>query len=360
MLYRPALSRSPVPRSGLVLDRPVSREVRMSLLKSIARSTPPIKKLIAERDRLRAEHELLRVERDRIQAELDHVQAEQDQSGGCGCVPPGHFHSPIPAMEDVLRYEGRIFDRSLREIPGVDLNVAGQLELLGQLAAYYAEVPFPREPTEGMRYYFENDYFSYADAIFLYGMIRQTQPTRIIEIGSGFSSSVMLDTNERFFGNRIRLTFIEPVPDRLLSRLKEDDAANTEILARPVQDVELALFQTLEAGDILFVDSSHVVKAGSDVSYILFDIIPRLRPGVLVHFHDMFYPFEYPRAWVVERRMFWNEDYVVRAFLQFNTAFQVVIWNQFLGTHHAHELERTLPMCLENIGGSLWLRRRDG
>jgi hypothetical protein len=333
----------------------------MSLLKSIARSTPPIRKLLAQREQLSGELTRLLAERDQLQAERDRARAERDETlAACGCIPPGHFYSPIPAVGDVLRYEGRIFDRSLREILGVDLNVAGQLEMLGQLAAYYPEIPFPRQPAEGTRYYFDNDYYSFADAIFLYGMIRHARPRRIIEIGSGFSSAVMLDTNERFFGNRIRLTFIEPFPERLRGLLKEGDHATTEILDRPVQDIEPSVFRTLEAGDILFIDSSHVVKAGSDVSYILFDIIPQLPPGVLVHFHDMFYPFEYPREWVIDRRMFWNEDYAVRAFLMFNAAFRVVIWNQFLGTHHAHELGRAMPMCQENIGGGLWLRRVDG
>ena len=283
MLYCPA-SLPPMLESGPMLDCAISREIRMGFIKSIVKSTPPIKKLLAQRDRFEAERDQVRMERDQWRA-------------ACGCAPPGHFYSPIPAMEDVLRYQGRIFDRSLPEIPGVDLNVAGQLRLLGELSAYYAEVPFPRQPTEGIRYYFENDFYSYGDAIFLYGMIRHAQPRRIIEIGSGFSSAVMLDTNERFFGNRIRLTFVEPEPGRLCSLLKEGDRVTTEILTMPVQDVELARFRRLEAGDILFVDSSHVVKVGSDVSCILFDIIPHLSPGVLVHFHDMFYPYEYPHAW---------------------------------------------------------------
>ena len=185
-------------------------------------------------------------------------------------------------------------------------------------------------------------------------MIRFAQPKRIIEIGSGFSSFVMLDTNELFFDGRIRLTFIEPHGDRLRSRLKGNDLGVAEIISRRVQDVELARFDELGAGDILFVDSSHVSKAGSDVNHILFEILPRLSQGVLVHFHDMFYPFEYPLDWFA-RGDFWNEDYILRAFLQYNSAFKIRIRNQFLGTFHPEKLGESMPLCMKNIGGSLWL-----
>ena len=259
-------------------------------------------------------------------------------------------------MDDVRRNEARLFGRSLRDRSGVDRSVEGQLNMFYRLKQFYGEQPFSAEPSAVRRYYFENEYYSYSDAIFLFCMIRFAQPKRIIEIGSGFSSFAMLDTNELFFDGRIRLTFIEPHGDRLRSRLKDNDLGVAEIISRRVQDVELARFDELGAGDILFVDSSHVSKAGSDVNHILFEILPRLSQGVLVHFHDMFYPFEYPQDWFA-RGDFWNEDYILRAFLQYNSAFKIRIWNQFLGTFHAEKLRESMPLCMKNIGGSLWLQR---
>lgn len=295
----------------------------------LSQSSPTYPELLAERDALRAQ--------------LNRIQ-------------PGHFYSPIPALEEVHQDAPRIFDFSLRDLPGIDLNVTGQLELLAQIEPFYPEQPFSDEAAPGLRYYFRNGFFGYADAVFLFCLMRWARPRRIIEVGSGFTSFVMLDTNERFFDNQIRFTFIEPYDERLRSRLTERDLAVTEIIARRVQDVELTRFDELQANDILFIDSSHVSKVGSDVNRILFEILPRLTPGVLVHFHDVFYPFEYPRSWIEDGRA-WNEDYLLRAFLQFNSAFKIRIWDQFLAMFHADRLKETMPLCLKNPGGSLWLQR---
>jgi len=271
--------------------------------------------------------------------------------------PPGHYYSPIPGIDEVRRNADRLFDRSLRELPGIDLRTDQQLATLEQIKVFYAEQPFHDELTPGFRYSFLNDYYSYSDALFLYGMIRLVRPRRIIEVGSGFSSFVMLDTNQRFFDRPIELTFVEPYPDRLCSRLTDDDLRTVEILRTPVQEVPLERFDALEKDDILFVDSTHVTKIGSDVNRIVFEVLPRLQSGVYVHFHDMFFPFEYPQVWLEQGR-FWNEDYLVRAFLQYNSAFQIVIWNQFLYTAFRERLEQAMPLCLKNAGASLWLQRR--
>ncbi len=159
-------------------------------------------------------------------------------------------------------------------------------------------MPFKSEKQNNLRYQFENGFYSYTDAIMLYSMIRYYKPKRIIEIGAGFSSSVMLDTNELFFENAINLTFIDPYADRLYSLITENDKKTATIIETNVQLTPLIVFEKLEQGDILFVDSAHVTKTGSDVNYILFEILPALKKGVLVHFHDVFYPFEYPKDWV--------------------------------------------------------------
>jgi hypothetical protein len=175
-------------------------------------------------------------------------------------------------------------------------------------------------------------------------------------MGSGFSSASMLDTNDRFFGGSIDFTFIDPDTTVLDGLLRSDDRARVRIMRSPMQDVPLATFDVLEPNDILFVDSTHVSKTGSDVNRIVFELLPRLRSGVYVHFHDVFYPFEYPKEWIYEGRA-WNEDYMLRAFLEFNNAYAVVLFGTYLARFHRDVLARTMPMVLENPGGALWLRR---
>jgi predicted O-methyltransferase YrrM len=272
----------------------------------------------------------------------------------------GHYYSPIPSRKEVRRDRTRIFDRSLRELPGIDLDDAGQVALLEALARYYPEQPFTPEPSPHTRYHLRNSWFAGADGLMLHLLMRHAQPQRVLEVGSGFSSLVMLDTNERFFDNRIRLTFVEPNAERLLSRLRPGDAALARIVERRVQDVDLALFRELEAGDILFIDSSHVSKVGSDLNHLLFSVLPELAPGVLVHFHDIPYPFEYPQEWI-EYGFAWNETYLLRAFLQYNSTFRIRLWNSYLALAHADLLEDWMPLWTTTVdfgvGGSLWLER---
>lgn len=126
-------------------------------------------------------------------------------------------------------------------------------------------------------------------------MIRAKKPRRINEIGSGYSSAVTLDTNELYFSNQIHCTFIEPYPERLLNLLSAEDIARNVLVTTRLQDVEIETFPELARGDFLFIDSTHVSKLGSDVNRIFFEIMPKLNEGVFIHFHDIFYPFEYPK-----------------------------------------------------------------
>lgn len=271
--------------------------------------------------------------------------------------PPGHFYSPIPSLNNVLSKENLLFRRD-KECLGVDLREEEQLKMLEELALYYEKLPFPEQSSTSSRYYYQNTFFSYSDAIILYAMLRHFKPRKVIEVGSGFSSAVMLDTNDVFLGGAAHFTFIEPYPERLYGLLNEKDKRQHQVIEKLVQEVELDLFQMLDAGDILFVDSSHVVKIGSDVAHIIFKILPRLKPGVIVHFHDVFCSFEYPKEWVQEGRA-WNEDYFLRAFLQYNTVFQILYFNSFMGEFYRDELERKMPLCLRNTGGSLWLKKAE-
>lgn len=298
----------------------------------LLRWIPPFRRLYGERDALRA------------------------QLAGMA-YPPGHFYSPVPDVARARADAPRLFGPPPRELPGIDLREAEQLALVAQLERYYDEQPFQAGRAGGRRYAFENDAYSYSDALFLYAMIRHARPRRIVEIGSGHSSCVTLDTNELFFGNAIDVTFVEPYPALLRSLLHPGDEARVRILPSEAQAVDPKLFQELEANDILFIDSTHVAKVGSDVNFLLFDVLPRLRPGVYVHVHDIHYPFEYPAEWVYEGRG-WNEAYALRCFLSFNSAFEIVLFNTFLERFHEDYFRRRMPLCLKDRGGSIWLRRK--
>lgn len=275
-------------------------------------------------------------------------------------VRNGHYYSPVPSVKELQRDAARIFDRSLRSLPGIELNEADQLARLAQLAEFYDEQPFSMSPRDGVRYFFDNYWFGCADALFLYSFIRLYRPRRIIEIGSGFSSAVMLDTNEQFMNRSMQLTFVEPDSARLRKLLNEDDLDSVSIVERRVQELDPGLFDQLAANDILFVDSSHVSKAGSDVNHILFELLPRLAPGVLVHFHDVLYPFEYPLKWF-RQGLSWNEAYILRAFLQSNAQFPIRFWNDYITTFHIEAVRESMPLCADHpsygVGGSLWLQK---
>jgi hypothetical protein len=310
--------------------------------KRVVKGLPYIRRLVKARDRLEAENL-------RLRAEL--AQAPQLW------VPPGHFHSPLPPLDDLRARQERIFDRTDPTIPGIDLNVAEQLRLLDEFAGYYPSFPWGERPKSGLRFFLDNPCFAHTDALWTAGLMRHYRPKRFIEVGCGYSSAVELDASELFLDNSVEFTFIDPYPaPRFYDGLKPGDAGRIRVIPRFLQDVELAEFTRLEANDFLFIDASHVTRTDSDVNYVLFHILPALPPGVVVHFHDILYPFEYFAEWVYEGRA-WNEAYILRAFLQYNDAFRVILWNHYLHLFHADRFRETMPLCLRNHGGSIWLRK---
>lgn len=230
-------------------------------------------------------------------------------------------------------------------------------ELFRSLCRFYPEMPFPARPSTGHRYYLDNETFSYADGITLHSMLRHLRPRRLVEVGAGLSSCASMDTNDHFLDRSMSVTFIEPDPGPLLSRLTPDDPYRSRIMTAALQDVPLSVFTELEANDVLFFDSSHVAKMGSDVNTALFTILPQLCPGVVVHFHDVLYPFEYPPCWVTSENRSWNEAYILRAFLQFNYAFRVIFFNDFFYNKYRDEVLLNAPLCLKDTGGSIWIQK---
>ena len=278
-------------------------------------------------------------------------------------APPGHFYSPIPDIKEIQSKSHVVYGRPSRGLFGIDLHIEEQAELAHEFAKYYKEIPFPEAKQEEFRYYLDNDYFSFGDGVVLYSMLRRFRPKRVIEVGSGFSSAAMLDVSQRFCDGEIEFTFVEPFPDRLLSLLREHDRERCRILRAPVQEITNEIFAKLRENDILFVNSSHVVKAYSDVAHLLFNVLPSLNKGVIVHFHDILWPFEYPSLWLEQGRA-WNEAYVLRAFLQYNSVFRILYFNSQMEIHHGDFLRKEMPLIMKAPSSpvtpgntSLWLRK---
>jgi len=278
-------------------------------------------------------------------------------------APPGHFYSPIPDYDEIRNRDYKN-DQKLKEIPGIDLKESHQLELVESFAEFYRELPW-KDHAEGqtLRYYYDNIYFSYGDVITLYSVMRKFKPKRIIEIGSGYSSAAMLDVDGLFFNGSIQFTFIDPHPERLRSLVPEKGLRRYTVVELPAQQVDVTEFEKLGKGDILFIDSSHVSKTGSDVNYLIHKVLPVLKTGVIIHFHDILWPFEYPKKWLKAGRV-WNEAYLLRAFLQYNSSFEVLFFNSFLEQHHRKYLREKMPLMLRQPASkmtfgnsSLWLRR---
>lgn len=319
------------------------------MLKLVERQLPGVKALVHERDALNTKVSNL---------------AKTLSVWKKGFVPPGHYYSPIPDIEQTKSRHAQIFEKPINEISGIDLNTSEQLKLLEAFTGNYGDMPFPEDPSSGFRYHLNNDFYAYSDGICLYSMLRHLKPRRFIEVGSGFSSAAALDTRDRFLDREMEFIFIEPYPERLESLLTSDDKKNEnlKIIRSFVQDVTLDIFSSLQSGDILFIDSTHVSRVGSDVNHLFFEVIPALNPGVYIHIHDIFFPFEYPEKWIYDGRA-WNESYLLRAFLQYNRDFEIVFFNSYLQQAYPELIAEKMPLCLKKpngeltIPGSIWLHK---
>ncbi len=274
-------------------------------------------------------------------------------------MPPGHFYSPIPDQASIAKRKQQIFEPEFADFPGIEMHAEAQFAYAQQLLAHYRDDYFPRHATGERRYYWDNEYFPFGDAFFTDRFLRDSRPQRVIEVGSGFSSALMLDvcTEWRAAGQDFpKLDFIEPYPDRLKTLLRAGDSEFCTLHEMEVQDVSLSLFEQLRARDLLFIDSSHVIKTGSDLWYLFFHVLPRLARGVFIFLHDITWPLEYPRAWVEEGRA-WNEIYLLRAFLQYNEHF-VVRWFPGLALSREVEIARQkAPMLFAHCGSGIWIER---
>lgn len=272
-------------------------------------------------------------------------------------VKPGNYYSPIVDPQE-LRAAGFRMPSAHADLLGIDCDMNRMRITFDKLSRHGHDLKFPERKSAEFRYNFSNDMFSYGGALILAGIIREYKAKRIIEVGSGYSSAVILDTLDRTPElAETKCTFIDPYSGRINSLLRESDRGRIRIISQSVQSVPVSIFEELEANDVLFLDTTHIVKTGSDVVYELFEVLPRLASGVVIHFHDIFAGFEYQEPWIFEQNRSWNEIYALRAFLMYNSQFEILFWiEQFLLQNNELVREKC-PMLAAHPDGGLWIRK---
>ena len=252
-------------------------------------------------------------------------------------VRPIHYYEPVPDFRSITTEQ---LERR-REFRCIEFDWDAQLRLLRELCAYRDEF----ETAD-----FQNDYFNGFDAAVYYSLIRYLKPRRVIEIGSGYSTRIAQNALTRNADGGT-LTCIEPYPEERLNGLR----LTVEVIQKRVEEIDVDFFSQLEANDILFIDSSHTVKFGSDVCYEFLEVLPALSPGVWIHVHDIFFPHDYPAEWLLKRRLALNEQYLLEAFLSFNREFQVALANHWLTLEHEAVVKELWPS--ESMSSSFWFYR---
>ncbi len=297
-----------------------------------------------------------------IQGRLAHLRRLAEDATRWVLKPVGYelsrrtFYSPIPIVEEL---PPSLWDGP-SELPGVDLRVEDALALLnGPLLPHLAEFRPPPRPTGSGGFWLHNSSYESVDAETLYAIVRHLKPARVHELGSGASTHVihlaaLANAGE---GSPLEHTVFDPFPYQASPM---GPVLGVETHPIRAEDLDPARFAALQADDVLFVDTTHTVRTGGDVTHIFLDILPRLAPGVTVHVHDVFLPYEYPRDWVVDQRRAWAEQYLLQAFLAFNRDFEVVLPNYALARAAPDVLQRLIPSFDPATvrPGGFWFRRR--
>jgi predicted O-methyltransferase YrrM len=254
-------------------------------------------------------------------------------------IIPSHFYFPVPRLKS---FEGKNWG-ACRQCPGLDLRLPAQVDrVAAEMLPYASEWNFAEQRNGSeLEFHFNNGYFERVDAEVTWSLVRHHKPARVVEVGSGNSTLLLSSALRR---NRAEdrsgeLTSIEPHPAPYLESIPEV----TRLVQQPVQKVPLDIFRALEPNDILFIDSSHVVSLDSDVLFEILRILPEIAPGVLIHFHDVFTPLDYPEKFVMTNLCFWGEQYVLEAFLSFNSAFEVLWAASAMQQFHSDVLRDAFP-----------------
>jgi len=270
-------------------------------------------------------------------------------------ITPVHFYSPIP--------DTRELDEAYpppSSLVGIDLRTEFQLKLLEEVFPQYAIEynAFPSQPADPTAFYLNNDAFNGIDPHVYYCFVRHIFSQVIIEVGSGYSTLLGFQAIQ-VNNTSARLIVIDPWPRDFTSDFLRVNGRRIEYIPAKVQEVAIDLFLQLQENDILFIDGSHVVRTGSDVCFLFQEVIPRLSEGVIVHFHDIFLPFDYPKEWVVEKHVFWTEQYMLQAYLTENSHAEVLFAAHFISSEYPDMVRTAFPNALWWGGGSFWIRKSD-
>jgi hypothetical protein len=273
--------------------------------------------------------------------------------------PAGHFYSPIVDVLEISQRCHRVWP--VNPAPaGIDFNDTSHRAILAtEFPRFMPDFDYPEtidDDENAGRFFVRNSQFGWLDARTLFVLLRAWRPQRIIEVGSGFSSLLVADVNCRWFNQGIHFTCIEPFPRPFLTTRM---AGISRLIQQPVQDVLLDEFETLQEGDILFIDSSHVSKTGSDVNFLYLEVLPRLKKGVHIHIHDIFLPHDYPPDWVIAGRRSWNEQYIVQALLMYSSGFRVDFGCNYAFCTFPQLVGEALALPNGHAfgGGSLWITK---
>ncbi len=273
--------------------------------------------------------------------------------------PVGHFYSAICDPNELRDNAEQIWSDKKHNF-GIDMNQGYHQDVLNHSFPQFIEafnyVEKKQETSSDTQYYIQNSQYSWFDARLLFVMLNRLKPQKVIEVGSGFSSLLIADVNHRLLNNAFDFTCIEPFPRDFL---RKDIKGLNQVIVEKVQTQDVSIFETLNQGDILFIDSSHVSKTGSDVNYIVFEILPRLKKGVIIHFHDIYLPYEYPKEWAIDLNRSWNEQYILQAMLMYSSAFRVLFGSNYAFNYYPELVAKALQKPLEKAFGgvSLWIER---
>lgn len=274
-------------------------------------------------------------------------------------LTPNSYISPIPNLPDLDDEKVWV---NPSELIGIEMNDSSMIDLLSYFKKFKIEYDkFPKTKTSiEHQYYLNNNAFVAVDAEIYYSMIRYFKPNKIVEIGSGFSTYLAAQAvlkNKEEYGIECELIAIEPYPNEIL---RKGFPGLSKLIISRLEDVDMSIFNELHDNDILFIDSSHALKIGGDVQYEYLEILPRLNRGVIVHIHDIFLPLEYPKEWILNEFVFWNEQYILQAFLAFNESFEIIWGSSYMHLNYSYLLKNSFESynSQKDIGpGSFWIKR---
>ena len=240
-----------------------------------------------------------------------------------------HFYSPIPKTSEL---DGLVYLKKYSSL-GIKLNIKEQLKLLSSYSSNYSLKFIPKK----------NEGLSLVDSFMLYCFISKTKPKKIVEIGRGFSTKIIIEAIEKNLKNEDVIFYsIDPY-------IKTNDyknKTNIKFINKRVQDIPLSFFKDV---DFLFIDSSHVSKIDSDVNYEVLEILPCLKKNSIIHWHDIYFPLNYPKQNIesTTRNMYWNESYIVQSFMLFNNSYEILYAGKYLQVNYPKFLKKNFPFFLD-------------